>query len=116
MSSVGNREQRLILDLLLRRKSARQFFEEFPVKPDDAAAPGLAMLQRALAERDSVGVEFGLYLGHRFGISLKYLDVLLALAGEKWHERHEDVIDGLAKLRSPQSIDVLYHTVSVLTS
>ncbi len=55
-----------------------------------------------------MGVEFGLYLGHRFGISPDYLDALLGLASADWHERHEDVVDGLAKLKAPASANGLY--------
>ncbi len=71
------------------------------------------MLRRALEERDPVGVEFGLYLGHRCGISQDYLDVLLALGVESWHERHEDVVDALAKLKALASVDVLFRTALV---
>lgn len=68
------------------------------------------MLARALRDRDATGVEFGLYLGHRFGISEEYLDVLIELATAPWHERHEDVVDALAKLKSPKSVDTLVRT------
>lgn len=113
MSSVSEHERRLILDLLMGRVSEDDFYRDLPCKPGEASELGLAMLRRAVEERDPVGVEFGLYLGHRFGISQKYLDVLLLLAGENWHERHEDVIDGLAKLDSPESVDVFYRAALV---
>jgi hypothetical protein len=108
MSAVSERELSLILDLLLSRISEDEFHRQFPIVPGAASAAGLAMLQRAVQTPDPVGVEFGLYLGHRFGISPEYLDVLIALAGASWHERHEDVVDGLAKLKAPTSVDALY--------
>jgi hypothetical protein len=113
MSSVSERECQLILALLTGRIPEDEFYRELPCKPDEASEHGFAMLRRAVEERDPVGVEFGLYLGHRFGISQKYLDVLLVLAGENWHERHEDVIDGLAKLGSPESVDAFYRAALV---
>jgi PBS lyase HEAT-like repeat len=113
MSSVSKREGQLILDLLLHRVSEEDFYREFPSKPDEANELGLAMLRRAAGERDPVGVEYGLYLGHRFGITRSYLDVLLVLADADWHERHADVVDGLAKLREPVSVDVLYRAALV---
>ena len=110
MSFVGERERGLILDLLRGRIPEDEFYREFPIKPGEGSGAGRAMLVRALQERDATGVEFGLYLGHRFGISEEYLDVLLGLAGESWHERHEDVIDGVAKLKSPRSVESLFRT------
>lgn len=108
MSFVSEREQRLILDLLSGRISEEDFYREFPTNPGEVSAVALAMLQRALQERDPVGAEFGLYLAHRFGITNNFLDVLLALANVPWHQRHEDVIEGLAALKNPASVDALY--------
>jgi hypothetical protein len=65
------------------------------------------MLSRALRDKDGVGVEFGLYLGFRFGTSPDYLTPLLGLAEGDWHQRHEDVVLALEKLLDPSSIDVL---------
>lgn len=110
MSSVSERERGLVVDLLLSRISEDSFHREYPIERGEASSVGLAMLRRACVERDPVGVEFGLYLGHRFGISADYLDVLLVLAAADWHERHEDVVDGLAQLKAPASVDALYHT------
>lgn len=86
------------------------FYRAFPVNRGEGSNTGRLMLERALQERDRKGVEYGLYLGFRFGISEAYLDVLLQLAMESWHECHEDVIDALAKLKSPRSVDVLVRT------
>jgi hypothetical protein len=110
MSFVGERERGLILDLLRGQIREDDFYREFRIKPGEASSTGRAMLVRASQERDPAGVEFGLYLGHRFGVSEEYLDVLLGLACEPWHERHEDVIDALAKLKAPRSVEALYRT------
>jgi hypothetical protein len=107
MSFVSPDKQQLILDLLLQKVSERDFYSRFPTTPSEASASGAAMLRRALEEQDRVAVEFGLYLGHRFGITPDYLDALEKLAGTAWHERHEDVVAGLAKLASPSSVIAL---------
>lgn len=108
-SAVTDRERKLIIELLLHRISEDHFLREFPVASEQAAsAAGLAML-RAATPSDPAGVEFGLYLGHRFGITPDYLDVLCELATASWHERHEDVVDALAKLKSPTSVDALFN-------
>jgi hypothetical protein len=107
-SVVSERQQKLILDLLLHRMSEVQFLRDFPLASEQAASDaGLATLRAAARTSDPVGVEFGLYLGHRFGFSADYLDVLCELATSSWHQRHEDVVDGLAKLESPLSVDAL---------
>jgi hypothetical protein len=107
-SIVSERQQKLIIDVLLHRMSDEQFLRDFPLASEQAATDaGLAMLRAAARTSDPVGVEFGLYLGHRFGFSADYLDVLCELATSSWHQRHEDVVDGLAKLKSPLSVDAL---------
>jgi hypothetical protein len=110
MSFVDERTRGLILDLLRARIREDEFYRAFPLKPGEGSRAGQAMLVRALNERDAIGVEFGLYLGHRFGICEECLDVLLGLAGESWHERHEDVVDALVKLKSARSVESLLRT------
>jgi hypothetical protein len=109
-SVVSEREKKLVIELLLHRMSEDQFLRDFPLGSEAAAsAAGLAMLREAVRTSDPVGVEFGLYLGHRFGISADYLDVLCELATANWHQRHEDVVAALGKLKSPMSVDALYN-------
>lgn len=112
MSSVSERERALILDLLLGKISETEFCRDYATEGIELRLLGLTILRRSLKERDPVGVEFGLYLAHRFGISTDYQDVLVALAHADWHERHEDVIDGLAKLRATASVDALFHAAT----
>jgi len=107
MSFVSPEKQQLILDLLLDRLSEQDFYSRYPTSQSEVSTSGATMLRRALEEEDRVAVEFGLYLGHRFGITPEYLDTLENLAAAPWHERHEDVVAGLAKLRSPSSATAL---------
>src|SRR5579859_7838663 len=108
MSYLSEREYQLILDLLLRRVSEDVFFQKFPANPAQIRAISLKTLQQALHERDPDGVEFGLYLGHRFGFSPAHLETLNALAESDWHTRHQDVVDGLSRLAAPSSVEPLY--------
>src|SRR6478609_9121952 len=101
MSFVGERERGLILDLLRKRISEKKFYRAFPMESGEGSDVGLAMLVRALRERDAKGVEFGYYLASWFGISEAYLDVLIGLAEQPWHQSHEHVVDALAALKSP---------------
>ena len=45
----------------------------------------------------------------RFGFTDDHRPPLLALAFDKWHQRHEDVASALGKLRSPASVQALIH-------
>jgi hypothetical protein len=105
---MSEREQGLILDLLQSKLSEEEFRRDFPLAYGAEGTASLGILQRAFREHDPIAVEFGLYLAHRFGVSQQHLEVLLALADVEWHERHEDVVDLLKKLKSPSSIAVLY--------
>lgn len=107
-STVSDRECALIVGLILDRISEDRFLREFPVGPAGPRAAALAILKRAAQAKDPVGVEMGLCLGHRFGMSMDFLEILCELVEADWHKRHEDAVSGLAKLKSPASVDVLY--------
>lgn len=110
MSSVSSEHWQLASALAAGRISNQEFCDALSTKADDAAALGFRWLKTALAEHDPEGVEFGLFIGHRFGFIESHLQVLLRLADEGWHTQHENVVDGLAVLHSPLSVDTLYRT------
>jgi HEAT repeat protein len=116
VSFVNPDQQKLILDLLLGRISEQEFFAKYPTSSTAASDEGAQMLQRALQERDATAVEFGLYLGHRFGITAEYLESLKALAVSDWHQRHEDVVAALAKLKNSTSVEALYRAAGLQLS
>jgi len=108
MSFVSEREQKLILDLVGQKITESAFCSTFPLVAGTASTAGLSMLQRALEERDAVGVDFGTILAEQFGLAPEYLQVLADLASAPWHQRHEDIVRELALLKSPLSIEPLY--------
>ena len=108
MPSLDKREESLIIDLVSGKVSDYEFYREMGVAIGEGSAAALAMLERALQEHDSKGVEYGLYLAYHFGIAASQLDVLSSLALEPWHSRHEDVIRALAELKDPKSVDVIF--------
>lgn len=99
--------EKLILDLLLHKINKDEFFRNFPTTESEASGEALKMLTEALQYRDADGVEFGLLMGHHFGFSREFLDVLLRLAGENWHQQHESLVDTFAKTKWPESVEVL---------
>lgn len=110
MSFDGERERNLIVALATGRMSEAEFCRELPTTPDEAIRLSLRIFTTALRERDPVGVESGLILGHRFGFGSEHFDLLVELAHETWHQSHEDVVDALATFRSPSSVETLVQT------
>jgi PBS lyase HEAT-like repeat len=110
MSLVSKEQWQLAQALAAGRVSEKAFCESLSTNVEDVPGIGLQLLRKASDEHDADGVEFGLYLGHRFGFTEGHLPILLHLAGEDWHTQHENVVDGLARLRAPSSIATLYRT------
>ncbi len=44
-----------------------------------------------------------------FGITMDHLSLLIQLESADWHRRHEDVVNALAELKSPEAVSALYH-------
>src|SRR5690606_35237312 len=101
-------QQQLILDLLLGKISEERFYAAYPIEPKNLKTETARILSVSAAAHDATGVEFGLYLGHRFGFEAHVVDVLNSLLGATWHERDEDVVDAVAVLRNESSLDVLH--------
>jgi HEAT repeat protein len=90
--------------------SAEAFLKNFGAT--DGEALGLSLLRDAVARRDTIDVELALVVCFRFGFSEAHLPLLEALATASWHQRHEDVADALARVRSPTSVQALAHLAS----
>ena len=100
--------QQLILDMLSNRTSEDEFLREIGIARGSGSGFALSMLEGAYRENNKVDVEFGLYLGFRFGFTLEFLDVLIRLSDADWHQRHEDVVTALDKLRDVRATDAFY--------
>jgi hypothetical protein len=100
--------QQLILDMLANRISEDEFLREIGIARGSGSGFALSMLEDAYRENNKVDVEFGLYLGFRFGFTPEFLDVLIRLSDSDWHHRHEDVVTALDVLYDARAIDALY--------
>lgn len=98
----------LILDLVLRRISAGDFLATLRASPAEMRAEVAQMLARAVATQDSDRAELALSLGHAFGFEPDTLASLSILADASWHQSHEDVVDALAKLGTPETAEALF--------
>lgn len=74
----------------------------------DGQALGLSLLADAVARRDDVDLEYALVVCSVFGISLDHQPLLLRLSSADWHQKHEDVVSMLGRLRSPLAVHALY--------
>jgi hypothetical protein len=77
---------------------------------DDDQALGLSLLRDAVDRQDGLDVEMALIVCAVFGFTTDHLDLLIKLASADWHQKHEDVVSALGRLRSPAAVDALYHT------
>lgn len=109
MSFLGETYGRLAKELWQGNISDSDFYEVFATSKNDVQIFGVKVLTQALLEHNADLVEFGLYIGHRFGFTANHIELLIKLANEYWHTQHENIVDGLGKLRAPASVDTLYN-------
>lgn len=106
-SLVPDAERALIIDLVLGRMSEDDFLGRLGRSRIEVPSLVTNLLERSVEERDSVAVELWLSVGHRFGFEAAAESALVQLAEATWHERHEDVVDALSKLKSESTIVAL---------
>lgn len=89
------------------RPSSDEFLQRFAAS--DGRALGLKLLRDAVVRRDAVDVELALVVSFHFGFTVDHLALLVDLCFADWHQRHEDVVMALGKIKSPDSVDALVH-------
>jgi hypothetical protein len=92
--------------------SKAEFLQRFGA--DDGKTLGLRLLRDAVARQDDVDLEMALIVCGAFGVMANHelltsiLDVFVNLVAADWHQRHEEVVSTLDRLRSPDAVDALY--------
>lgn len=76
-------------------------------KAADGESLGFDLLSDAFRRSDPVDVEVAMIVCFTFGFSARHLPLLIDLCVADWHQRHEDVVTALGKLRSPDAVDAL---------
>ncbi len=111
MPSDPEVDMQSILDLLLNKITESEFLVKTGLEKESIPALSKKILTRALAEKDADAVESGMFLMARFGYAGQdFLNVLNTLALEPWHQRHEDIVFQLGKIKDPSSVPVLAQT------
>lgn len=75
----------------------------------DGQALGLRLLRDAVQRQDGEDVALALIVCSAFGFTADHVDPLVGLVGADWHVSHENVVAALGRLKSPSSVDALYH-------
>jgi hypothetical protein len=107
-------EERQLVSALMVRLDGRQalspdeFLHRFRHSTDGARL-SLDLLNEAAADHNPEDVEYALIVGFTFGFTEQHLSVLLDLIDKDWHFAHEDIVSALADLRTPKSVEALYH-------
>jgi hypothetical protein len=99
---------RIIIDLFLHKIPEEELLQQFGIGHSDGARFGLSILEEAYGAKDVDSVECGLGLGFRFGMSVKFFDILVKLSDADWHYRHEDVVTALDELHDGRTVETLY--------
>ena len=76
---------------------------------EDGAGLGRSLLADARQREDGTDVELALIVCARFGYDAALTPLLLELEPADWHHKHEDVVSMLGKLKSPETVNALYH-------
>lgn len=105
---MPTRQQQLILDMKLHRISEEEFLGEVGIARADATGFALRTLEEAYSHKNADDVEYGLYIGFRFGFATESMDVLIRLSDAEWHRRHEDVVTALDELGETRAVEALY--------
>lgn len=104
-------ERKLILSLVVapgrnRDGSPEEVLRHFGT--DDGQALGSSLLRDAVERQDELDVEAALIICFAFGFTQDHLEPLVQLCSADWHFKHEDVVTGLGKLNSPDTVEALY--------
>ncbi|HEV2639434.1 MAG TPA: HEAT repeat domain-containing protein [Actinocrinis sp.] len=75
----------------------------------DGVALGRSLLAEAVAEKEESGVDLALIVCARFATAADIKPLLFELAPAGWHHDHESIVSLLGKLKSPDTVDALYH-------
>lgn len=107
MTRHTEKELKLVLRLIGNEISRSDFLTAADLSANQAKDRSLAILASGLESRDPEAVEVGLVLGFSFGYAVPPLATLVSLLSADWHNVHEQLVDTIAKLAIPESMDVL---------
>lgn len=104
----------VIKNLSLNRCTKEEFVEKLNIGEYDYENFFLEIFHYVYNIKNADYVEFALVACARFGIyNNKFVDILCKLLKEKWHYRHENIVNVLQELKSSKSVQTLYEVIFI---
>ena len=98
-------QRSLVDDLVERRISVDELVERWG--PGDHAAVALAVMRDAVDRRDGAQFETALGIVRRSEHTAEHIAVMVEAFAGDWHQRHEEIVERLARRGDPQLTDVM---------
>jgi hypothetical protein len=84
----------------LRRISKEEFLRQFP-SAVECGKLALNWLQEAYQVQNARDLDCALIVGFTFGFAPEHADILCQLVDAEWHHSHENVVEALDEIKSP---------------
>lgn len=109
---MNNIERELIKEFYLGKILQDEFIKRFPKNIDNDGIYIKQLLYSAYEEKNPEDIEYILGVAGVFDlIQDNYIEILCKLLASDWHYMHEDIARYLQRIKSEESIEVLYKTV-----
>lgn len=107
---MTNKERELLHKLMTRALMPEVFAKSFTVNINKNPGYLRELLEVALLQNEANDVEYLLTAIFHFELFVEdYIEILCKLMKETWHYQHENIAIIFQKIKSPKTIDCLYH-------
>jgi hypothetical protein len=110
---VNTKQKNALLSLCSQEIDKNAFSAIYGTSCSAMPAEVLQLLKEAMRTKDAEGVEFALMLGSCFSFPDGILDLIHKLVVEKWHCRHEDMVQMLQRYHEASSIPALWQAIAL---
>ena len=105
-------QRKLCRDLIIQpdgrsRITKEDFLRRFPSVVEGGKVAS-RVLEDAYRAQDAEDLQCALIVGFAFGFASEQTDILRRLVEADWHYSHEDVVEALDGLRTPDAVDALF--------
>jgi hypothetical protein len=105
-------QRKLCRDLTIQpdgrsRITKEDFLRRFPSSVEEGKVAS-RVLEDAYATQSAEDLQCALIIGFAFGFATAHKEILSRLIDVDWHNSHEDVVEALDELRTPDAVDALF--------
>lgn len=101
-----------VIDLMLDKISEHDFIVRFGADPRDEQEAVHREIKQALVDKSPARAEGAVFLAHRYGLAIDWAVTLCKLLCEDWHFEHENIAEALQDIRSPLTVECLFHAAT----